>query len=226
MHDLDVVLNGIKIARRSCIKYLGVLIDENLKWGSHVNSVASIISRNVGVMGRARYYLSSKQLVLLYNTLVLPYLNYCAVVWGRNYETALKKLLLLQKRAIRIIDKKCFLFHTKSLFIKYKILRFPEIVREQCIMILLAYINKNLPGPMSSMFQYSKTSRTRSTQHFFVPFASTNYRLFAMSCCAPKIWNESVGSLYGDGHMVPKGKCALKKVLRGYFLREYEASDT
>ena len=80
--DLNILLNGTKIWRQKTIKYLGVLVDENLKWESHICKVASVISRNLGIMGRAKFFLSSRELLLLYNTLILPHLNYCAVVWG------------------------------------------------------------------------------------------------------------------------------------------------
>ena len=122
--------------------------------------------------------------------------------------------MLLQKRAVRIIAKKPFLPHSKPLFIKYKILRFPEMVKEQCIMILLAHINDNLPNTISSLLKYTLTSNTRSTQHFVVPYASSNYILFTLSCSAPKIWNATVGTLYKILHEVPKNKKTLKSVIR------------
>jgi len=222
--DLDITLNDTQITRKTCIKYLGVHVDENLKWSSHISSVASVISRNIGVMGRSKHYLSSQQLLLLYNTLILPYLNYCAVIWGTNYETNINKLVILQKRAVRIIDKKPFLHPSTPLFIKHKILRFPEIVKEQCIIILLAHINKNLPNPISSLFRYCEPTNTRLTQHFYVPFASTNYRLFALSCNAPKIWNTIICKLFRDLSEVPKNKRTLKKAIRTYFLNAYHAS--
>ena len=92
--------------RITCIKYLRVSIDENLKWNTHINNVASVISRNIGIMGRTKHYLTPAQMIVLYNALVLPHLNYCAVICERNYETATKKLVKLQKRAIRIFAKK------------------------------------------------------------------------------------------------------------------------
>ena len=107
---LDVHLNDSQIERRESVKYLGVVVDENLKWQNHINNVSRTISRGIGIMGRARYYLSSKHLLLLYNILILPYLNYCAAVWGSNYSTRLDKLVKLQKRAVRIIGKETYFF--------------------------------------------------------------------------------------------------------------------
>jgi len=111
--DLEIIINNSQITRKESVKYLGVIVDENLKWQNHINNIASIISRNIGVMGRAKFYISSQHLLLLYNILILPYLNYCAAVWGSNYPTRIDKLVKLQKRAIIIIDKKPYLHHTK-----------------------------------------------------------------------------------------------------------------
>ena len=104
--EFDIHLHGSKISRHRSIRYLGTLIDENLKWKTHINAVCQKISCNIGVMSRAKYYISSKELLLLYNTLVLPHINYCAFIWGSNYSTRVYKIVRLQKRARRIIDKK------------------------------------------------------------------------------------------------------------------------
>ena len=63
--DIEVIINNTKIARKTSVKYLGILIDENLKWENHINMVSTLISRNIGIMGRTKYYLSSKHLLLL-----------------------------------------------------------------------------------------------------------------------------------------------------------------
>ena len=82
VQDLHIILQDAKVERKSCVKYLGMYIDENLKWHSHIAHVGSVISRNLGIIGRAKYLLSSRELILLYNTMVLPHLTYCAVIWG------------------------------------------------------------------------------------------------------------------------------------------------
>ena len=220
-NDLNIHFNGIKIERKRCIKYLGVYVDENLKWHSHIANVIKKMSKNLGVMGRAKHLLSEKELLLLYNTLILPHLNYCAMIWGRNYPTNIKKVVTLQKRALRIIDKKPYLFPTNTLFIKHKILKFTDIVKEQCILVLLAYLNKSLPGPIAEMFMYQDDTNTRQPKHFFIPLARNNYRIFALSCSAPKIWYTVIGSMYQSLDKVPRSKSSLKKQVRGYMLNEY-----
>ena len=179
------------------------------------------ISRNLGIISRVKYFLSSRELLLLYNTLILPYLNYCAVVWGSNYITNIKSLIKLQKRAVRLIDKKSYIHPSGELFKKYKILKVPELVKEQIIMILLSFINKTLPAPIAEMFRYNRPNNTRLSKHFFVPYAQTNYRTFALSYLAPKSWNKIVCSIFKDLDDVPRSKFTLKKYIRNYLINEY-----
>ena len=217
--DLNIHFDGTKIERKGCIKYLGVYVDENLKWHSHISNVTKIMSRNLGIMGRAKYLLSERELLLLYNALILPHLNYCAMIWGRNYPTNIKRIITLQKRAVRIIDKKPYLYPTNTLFIKYKILKFTDIVREQCILILLAYLNDALPDPIAEMFKCQDNTITRQPKHFFIPLARNNYRTFSLSCSAPKIWYDIVGSIYKRLIEVPRSKPILKKMCKRIYVK-------
>ena len=218
---LDVKLNDTVIDRKESVRYLGIIVDENLKWQSHINNISAIISRNLGVMARAKYYISSQHLVLLYNTLILPYLNYCASVWGTNYSTRIDKLVKLQKRALRIIDKKPYYYHTRDLFIKYKLLRFPDLVKKQQILILLGFLNETLPRPMLEMFEYHRPANTRIVQHFKMPYARTNYKSFSLSVAAPRAWNMIVCKLFKDIKQVPRNKDTLKKYVVNHILGQY-----
>ena len=59
-----------------------------------------------------REKVDEKILLLLYNTLVLPHLNYCAEIWGNTYDSTLKELIILHKRVIRIIGNLNYREHT------------------------------------------------------------------------------------------------------------------
>ena len=219
--DLNMTLQNTLIERKASVRYLGVYVDENLKWHNHIAYVVSTISRNLGIMGRAKYLLSARELTLLYNTLILPHLTYCAVIWGSNYEINVKRVFMLQKRTLRIVDRKPYIYPSNELFVKHKILKFKDIVKEQSLMILLAYIKDVLPGPVARMFKYERATNTRQAKHFDIPVALRNYRLFALSCNAPIIWNSIIASNIKDLNDVPRNKAVLKKRVRKYFIEEY-----
>ena len=92
------------------VKYLGVLLDSNLSWKFHINNVALKISRTVGVVARPRHFVPRTTLLNIYQSLILPYLTYGLAAWGQVAKTHLQKILLLQKRVLRL----AYIFRTQS----------------------------------------------------------------------------------------------------------------
>ena len=93
-------------------KFLGVLIDENLTWIEHITEIEKKVSKSIGILYRARDILTSNDLYLLYCSLVLPYLQYCVIIWGHNYKSRLIKIIKLQEKAIRIATHSTYDTHT------------------------------------------------------------------------------------------------------------------
>ena len=48
------------------VKFLGIFLDEEMKWKSHVNHIISKICKNIGIMGKLRDCLPQHILLLLY----------------------------------------------------------------------------------------------------------------------------------------------------------------
>ena len=92
-------LNGHTLERVSEFNFLGLLIDENLTWDSHIQKVSNKVSRILGVMNRLKNYIPGHILRILYNSMVMPHLQYSILNWGHKHS----RLHKLQKRAIRII---------------------------------------------------------------------------------------------------------------------------
>ena len=86
------------IKRGDNCKFLCVNLDENLSWSVHMDKICNKISKTIGVISRIRYKFDSITLLMLYNTMVLPYLNYCCIVWGVNYVGRLELVLLNYKK--------------------------------------------------------------------------------------------------------------------------------
>ena len=124
----NVKLNGIILEKVNCTKFLGVLIDNNLSWNNHIQSVQTKIAKAIGAMYRIKNKVDSNILLMIYNTLILPHLAYCCEIWGNTYNTRLHCLVLLQKRAVRIIDMVGWREHSSEIFKKYKILKCNDLI--------------------------------------------------------------------------------------------------
>ena len=76
-------LHGITLERPEddCIKYLGVTIQSDLKWDSHVQNITSKASQTVGMLKRNIRIRDPAPRELAYKTLVRPKVEYASPVW-------------------------------------------------------------------------------------------------------------------------------------------------
>ena len=149
IHNIHILFGDRELNRAHTVKYLGVLLDENLKFKSHINKVFGVISRHIGIMSRAIYLLNQKLLLMLYNALILPYLTYCTCIWGPNYRTTLHPITVAQKRVVRLIAGVPARTHTSPLFRDLKILKFADLVQYQILNILHDFLRCKLPTVMA-----------------------------------------------------------------------------
>ena len=198
------MLNNTNINCAEVIRYLGVYIDKNLTWENHILHISKIISRNVGIISRSRYFLSHRHRFLLYNSLVLPYLNYCCMVWGNTTQCLLNKLFLIQKKIIRIIDGQPRLAHTNPIFQKLNILKVKDIAKQQAIVVLYNVVTQNAPSPISSLFESTQphVRSTRVTKHFEETFTRKLYRIRTILWQGPRLWNTIITPIFPDRRLL------------------------
>ena len=99
----NLKINNNEIKRSSSIKFLGVLVDEDLTWIDHITLVENKLSKNLGLLHKAKNYLNKKSMVNLYYSFIHSYLNYGNIAWCSTSMTKLKKLLSKQKQPLRTI---------------------------------------------------------------------------------------------------------------------------
>ena len=84
--------------KQTCyVKFLGVLLDENLSWKYHLTELSKKLARTCGMFYKVRHFLPINVLICLYNSLFSPFLQYGILVWGLTYETYINPVFLLQK---------------------------------------------------------------------------------------------------------------------------------
>ena len=124
---ISLNLVGVNIKRVKSVKYLGVFIDEDLKWHTHLRKLYTVLCRNVGIINRARYFLHSSHLLLLYNSLILYHINYCCLLFCNTYSSHIHEIEKLQKRAVRLIDGQARLAHSSPIFKKLHLLKLRDV---------------------------------------------------------------------------------------------------
>ena len=136
--DMHLEIDDIPIERTDEFNFLGLVINENGNWNSHINKIANKLSSTIGMLKRLQKLIPIQGLLLLYNSLFLPHLNYSILAWGHSCDRIEK----LQKKAIRLITCSRFYAHTEPLFKKLKLLKVKDLLHLKALKFYYRY-NKN-----------------------------------------------------------------------------------
>ena len=141
-------------------KFLGVLIDNNLSWKAHIYHITKIVSKYNGIIRKVRPFLNKESLHTLYNTLVLPYLTYCTLVWGDKNNANLESLFITQKKVIRTCTYSLWLEHSTPLFLSLNKLKIRDIYTYQIAVHMYRYttITYSHPGYQIIISLFNLTS--------------------------------------------------------------------
>ena len=105
-------------------KFLGIFIDNQLRWNNHLSHISAKLSRSVYniILKTVKHILPLTLLRSLYYTMVQPYLTYGIIVCH-------VKQYLFYKKVIRCINKLHYNAHTEPLFIRNKILKLDDLYK-------------------------------------------------------------------------------------------------
>ena len=126
-NDVALNIDGISINEEGSTEFMGVILDNKLNWKKHIDYVSRKSSKGIGMISKAKKYLNGDSLVTLCYSFIYPYMCYCNLIWGSTYESNLNRLIMLQKRIIRIISGTRSKEHTDPLFEKLGLLKFTSL---------------------------------------------------------------------------------------------------
>ena len=191
--EVKIYMNGNLIEHTSSTKFLGINIDKDLKWKTHVYEVLRKVSRTIGIMSKLKDILPTKILIMLYNSLILPYISYCNIIWGFCKQHLLNRIFLLQKRAVRIICHKPFLSPSRPLFLKLNILPISLLHDFQLCVFMYSYYHNLLPEIFCNIFQSNNDIHrynTRTSADTRVIYGHSSFSNSIFLCQGPTIWNK------------------------------------
>ena len=106
---LSLFLGTEQIREQDECVFIGVKIDNKLKFHSHIKSVHSKVSKSIRILFKLSSIFPPSILKIMYYSLIYPYFHYCNIIWGGAYQTHIKPLVILQKRVTQIISGESYL---------------------------------------------------------------------------------------------------------------------
>ncbi len=143
-----------KLKKLDKVKFLGVIIDDNLNWEPHIQHMITKLNSSIVMIKRIIKFIPKSEYRKIYDALFKSHLSYCISSWGAVPSAKLQSLFAIQKRCIRLLfgmeysfdhagyyetcarvrtyedhmsKKNYCLEHTKPLFNKHGILSLPNL---------------------------------------------------------------------------------------------------
>ena len=101
----------------SCVKYLGIYLDEYLDWYPHVNHLSHKLVKANAMLCKLCHYVNEATIKSIYYAIFHSHLSYVCTAWGQNLNPK-HRINLLQKKAIRISSFAQYDAHVLPVFVK------------------------------------------------------------------------------------------------------------
>lgn len=150
------------------IKYLGVEIDENLRWDSHINSITKKLTKLMYYFRNVRNILNKNDLYKVYYALCQSRIEYGIIGWGSASNIHMKQLVKTQKVIIKIILKVPIRTPSKEIFKKFNVFS------------IIKLYSKNALLKFKEKYEYlaeqhTYTTRTKSLNLLNIPKLNTSF---------------------------------------------------
>ena len=233
---ITLKIHKTALTEKSHVKYLGIEIDSTLTWKTHIENLSTKISKAIGLLYKIRYFVNIKIMRMLYYSLIYSHLTYAVEVWGSADSTYLNRILMQQKRIVRLItftDKRLTDFSltpSEPLFFKLNIHKINDIFKLMVSKFIFNCLNKSNSVNFNSWYKLTSLVHNHNTRNkfididntvitrtLFIPFARTaHYGLKSLKVQGPKIWNSLPPTLRNNDNLYN-----FIKKLKNYLINLY-----
>jgi len=150
--NFHISLNGNIIERKKYVKFLGIYVDDRLTWNNHIDYVKNRLSSALYGIRSVKHIASLSSLLTLYYSFFYPHINYGLILWGAASQTSINKIVVLQKKVLRLITKSSYNAHTAPLFNKLRIMKLNDLYEFHLGKFVYGLYNNLNPEPLQDFF--------------------------------------------------------------------------
>lgn len=190
--DIHVYCRDIPLPNVSTAKYLGVTIDRDLSWRSHISQKCVDTSRAIGALRRARNCLTIEARYQFYSSVIMGNLLYGSNAYVSNLSGHCRdKLIKLQKKALRAVFGLPPWAHTAPLFVMFGEVNIIDKMLQKLATVVWRTQHKECSDLLSALFHVRTGNRTRgsSSNMIVLPEGNTLAGLHRPSFTGGVIWN-------------------------------------
>ena len=188
---------------------------------AQVNSVAKNVNSKIALLKRLNYYLNDDMRKMFYNAYILPLMDYCCSIWGKNLKCHINKITSLQKRVAKTILFKSIRTPSKDLFQYLEWLTFENRCKYQTALLVYKSLNKLATKYMDKIIKPANNNnyglRSASRKDITHIRYKTMYKKQSFAYYSTFVWNSLPESL-----RLSKSVPSFKRNCKSYLLKEQQ----
>ena len=123
-----IEVGNTTINRETKIKYLGLTLDEHLRWDAHTNEICNKLKCLFPLYYNIRQYLNKDNIRNIYYTMIYSRINYGSIITGQTTNENINKIQTLQNRLLKVLLYKSYYYSTNKLHNELSILKFTDLI--------------------------------------------------------------------------------------------------
>ena len=187
-------MNNIQVKEVEKHKHLGLIFNNNLHWGDHINSMLTKAQTKLNILRSLKFQLDRKSLQIMYFSFIRPILEYSDIIWDNCPLYMKQSLEKINIEAARIVSGATKLVSLENLYKevgwetlekrrdKHKLIQFYKMIKG----LTPSYLSDLIPITHNRYHQYS----TRNSSDFIHPACRSNFYYNDFIPSTVRLWNN------------------------------------
>jgi hypothetical protein len=195
--SFNVTINSHPISKVSEVCILGVIIDQDLNFKSHIQHIKKKLSSSLFIFTKIRFKIPLTIAWYLYHSIFKSHLIYCLLIWGSSCISHLQPINILHNKFLKTLLFLPRRTPTALVYSQACVLSLSNLYSYFCAMLIYKFINlpQLIPNTLTTTFTtllstLSHLTRARNSHNLFNPSCSTTTRHNHIAIQGPIIWGS------------------------------------
>lgn len=162
-YESNIKINNVNLDIVDHVKYLGVIIDENLSFKNHLSYISGKIGSKINVLSRLRNELNCQQKITIYKSIIEPHFTYCASIIFLLTDNDFNRLQILQNKCMRTILKAKKDTHIKTMLNILNFTKIKDMVQMYTMIFIHKILNNLTPMYLREKIKFAEENERKST---------------------------------------------------------------
>ena len=215
----ELKVYDFKVKRVSVVVYLGMHIDEHLKWDKHISHICNSLSKNFHMFYTIRNLLTKQLKKQIYYSLVHSRILYGIEVYGACNSTLLKKVQTIQNKLLKVLFNLPFRTDTNKMHAELKLLKVKDIYNVSVLKFTYESVNKCSIIQFQNYFHHHNslhTHNTRNDNNLYTHRVRTKYGESTLKYTGTQLWNSLARDIQQS-----KSIFVFKRSLKDKYINSY-----